>query len=124
MGSAEDDEGLQPEIVGDDVIKPLNQRLVAWMADLLLDDIKKVVHSQKLMGVREQEGENATWFRAQGATFLDEVQEKITMPSYNAKVAEHMEGYTDVELPTVVLEQLRDYVTVIASKYRYVHFAL
>ena len=113
-----DTDELQPDIVGDDVVKPLNQRLVSWMVDLLMDDIKKIVHSQKILGIREQEGENATYHHPEGATFLDEVQEKITMPVYNAQVAEHMDGYTDVDIPPLVLQELREYVEVIASKYR------
>ena len=116
--TTEDEEGAQPEMLGDDVVKPLNQRLVAWMVDLLMDDIKKVVHSQKLLGIREQEGEKEQYIRTEGTTFLDEVQAKITMPAYDARVAEHMEGYTDIEIPQAVYNELYEYVNVIASMYR------
>lgn len=69
-----DDEAAEPEMVGDGVIKPLNQRLVAWMVDLLLDDIKKAIHSQKLLSIRAKQGKNATYHSPEGATFMDEDQ--------------------------------------------------
>ena len=34
---------LGPKMAGDDVAKTVNQRLVAWMVDLILEDIKKLV---------------------------------------------------------------------------------
>ena len=42
----------------------------------------------------------------------------IKMPEYNARVAENMDGYVDKELLPIVIEQLREYVTNLASLYR------
>ena len=68
-----DTEG-QPDQIGDGVEKPLNQRLVAWMVDLLKDDILKIVHARELRGLKEND-DHFRYIRPAGATNLDEVKD-------------------------------------------------
>ena len=112
------DETLErPSLMGDDVAKPVNQRLVDWMVELLLEDLKKIKQSRKLCGLHENEN-HWSYLPPAGATFLAEAKEIITMPAYNPTISQGMDGYKEIVVETQAIEELRAYVTSIASMYR------
>lgn len=53
-----------------------------------------------------------------GETVLDEVQEIIHLPKFNAEAAHYQEDPESIELGENVVNQLREYVTLIATMYR------
>ena len=53
-----------------------------------------------------------------GETFLDEVKEIIELPQFDAAMARDVQDIDEVVLPEEAVQELRDYVTCIASMYR------
>ena len=53
-----------------------------------------------------------------GHTVIDEVKEIIMLPRFSARAAKIQKNPSDVELDPKVVQQLHDYITVIASMYR------
>lgn len=104
--------------VGVDVARPVSQTLVARMCDLLMDDTKKIVYMRRTKGIAKN-NDNLVYLRPEGATFLDEVKNHIKMPEYGAKISENMDTeYQAVRIESVMVEQLCEYVTELASLYR------
>ncbi|CAB9496580.1 Receptor-type guanylate cyclase gcy [Seminavis robusta] len=102
-----------------EIVQPVNKRLVDWMVDLLKDNLQKLVHTRNQRGEMTSSSEDVRWFNpGAGETCLDEVKECIGMPKYNAKTAVTMSGYKDCTIDPAVVENLRDYVTRIASLYQ------
>jgi class 3 adenylate cyclase len=96
-------------------------RLVAWNVDVLQVVLKKIVAmrgdtlvdqngiAEELVSPSGQSPETTT------TTVLDEVQEFITLPS---KASTYKRDPATIQLSAAVLEQLRNYVSTIASKYK------
>lgn len=53
-----------------------------------------------------------------GGTIMDEVQDVLTLPKFNAKAALQQQDPKDVVLEDVVLKQIHDFVMVLATMYR------
>lgn len=102
-------------------VKEVNQRLVSWMAELLMDDVKKIVHTRRQCGIKDA-NLDLTYYRPEGSTLLDEVQTEIKMPKFNAHAAENVGDHTTEEIGPEIFEQLRLYVSEIASMYQYVYY--
>ena len=98
--------------------KSVNPRLVSWIVELLLDDIKKLVHHRQLCGVKGFSS-SLVYHRPEGSSLIDEVQDKIQMPRFDAKSADLLEThYQDISLGDKIEAELRQYVTTIAGMYR------
>ena len=99
--------------------KQVNQRLVDWMTDLLLDHIKKVVYSRShTKNKATDKSKGPTYFPEEGMTCMDEVKDIIEMPNYNAKLSDINQNYRRVIVPEAVVKNLREYVAAVASGYR------
>ena len=99
----------------------LNKRLVDWMTDLLLDNIRKVVYARGVYARGQKEGGDGdmTFQLSPGKTCLAEVKEIITMPSFDpASVSNMSDGHRSVVVEADVVESLREYVAAIADMYR------
>lgn len=96
---------------------PVNQRLVDWVADLLLEQTRKVVHAR---GNSKDKGNNGapTYYPMEGTTCMDEVREQIEMPSFDAEAMATNRDYRNVMIDGVVVANLREYVNRIAQEYR------
>ena len=97
--------------------KKVNQRLVDWMTDLLLDHTKKVVCSRKYAKLRSSTVA-PVYHVPDGMTCMDEVKDVIEMPGYNTRLAEINEKYRSTKISEEVTENLRSYVHRIAGGYR------
>ena len=53
-----------------------------------------------------------------GKICLDEIKSTIRMPEYNASVANYKSNHNAIAINKVVMNQLREFVTAIASMYR------
>jgi class 3 adenylate cyclase len=86
-------------------------RLVKWNVDVLANLLKQVHARRDGTNVAPLEEEiNAT----SDETVLEEVKEIIHLPTFSG----HTANPEDVELDSVVLDQLEDYVSAVASMYR------
>jgi hypothetical protein len=100
------------------------QRLVEWTTDVLSRLLKDVVASRLSRESYRAEGlpkesdhrivRHETW------TVLEEVVEIISLPEFDVRGATARVDACNMELSDKVKQQLRDYVTIIASMYRYV----
>lgn len=90
------------------------QRLIDWNVDLLSTSMKEILsQSTESQPVLDSAADMAP-LRQCGSSYLDEVMEIIMLPDFDgAKVVSNT-----AVLPKTVQEQLRDYVTCIASMYR------
>lgn len=98
----------------------VNKRLVNWVSDLLLDNIKKVVCSHPTSGNGKKENSGDLFYQpSEGKTCFDEVQSVIEMPKFEGKnnVISNKD-YMNVVVDEATVESLRSYVTAIASLYR------
>ena len=119
----------------DAVLPPKIKRLVKWNADVLLRVLKQVVARREAIEAlaSQDDSENpdlGSSFRdaskaalrrttsIDGKTCMDEVKEIIELPKFNAKAAKIQKDASEVELDSNVVQQLHDYITVIASMYR------
>jgi class 3 adenylate cyclase len=87
-------------------------RLVKWNVDVL-GNLLKQVHARRggTTFAPLEENTNAT----SGETVLEEVTEIIHLPTFSGQT----ENPDDVVLDSIVLDQLEDYVSAVASMYRY-----
>ena len=94
-------------------------RLVDWVADILLEHIKKVriVHERCLQEPRHPE--NLYYEPPEGMICLDEVREAIHMPEFSSKVIDAALDSGTVKVPDDIVESLQDYVQLIAKKYHH-----
>lgn len=100
-------------------LKTVNHRLIEWMVDLLMDDIKKIVHVRRQSGIKES-ATPISYFPPEGSTCMEEVKTVIGMPKFDSKkVSFTTEGdYTKVVISPDVFTGLREYVATISSLYR------
>jgi len=114
-------------------VPPQLKRRIEWNADILLRMLKQIVarrnaermhtangstRSFKSMSGQDESEEYSASMAAH-TTVLEEVKEIITLPAFNAQAARVEEDASKVEIDPVVVKQLRDYVTVIASLYHH-----
>ena len=94
------------------------ERLVDWNAETLLSLTKKVVARRKNSRKAIQQPKECARVQtvSHEKTFLDEVQEIITLPKFSAQVAET--DASEVEVDPQVASQLKNYVIAVASTYR------
>jgi hypothetical protein len=93
-------------------------RLVDWVAEMLLQQIKKVVVVHQRSPLNKNANQNMTFQAEEGKICLDEVQEAICTPEFNADVAEATLDSQLVQTPLEIVHLLRDYVAMIAASYR------
>lgn len=109
----DDDRDVQPALN-----TSVNPRLVNWMVDLLMEEVRKVVLTRKQIKGKKPTVV-PTYHAPDKATCLDEVKEVISMPTFDADEAEHhVSDWKRIEIPPSAVEQLREFVTIIASMYR------
>jgi hypothetical protein len=88
-------------------------RLVNWMVDLLSEQIRKVVAMRKTKKAQS----TVTYTPKEGTTSLDEVAEVISLPRFCGKTFASAEDHRNVVIEPQVLQELQQYVAVIASHY-------
>ena len=96
-------------------------RLVDWMVESLSKLLKHVIarrQAEGLLDLAQAPGEEAKLERPEGQTVLEEVQEIITLPQFDASAAAKQEDPEKMVLDPRVKEQLHDYVFILFSMYR------
>lgn len=101
-------------------------RLIRWNADMLKQLLKQIVthrmaaaDSSGEIEFQQKQPDESIYKKGAfaGATVLDEVKEIITLPQFDAAAANSIED-ADIELCSVVQDQIHDYVASIAAMYR------
>lgn len=118
-------------------VSPQLKRRIQWNTDILFRMLQQIVarrnaekEHQRTLGRQktsdlECEDLHDVDFLGEGevsicsTTAMEEVKEVITLPDYNPEAAKYEQNPREVELPPVVIKQLQEYVTVVASLYHH-----
>lgn len=125
----------------DDTRFSKDMRLIDWTVDLLFVQLQKLVSARHASGIRPREQRinsmGSTGGRASrsaalleeelavskgGGAILEEVSEVIEMPRFDTKAARKLSLNDDMHVEITVKDQLKEYVTRIASMHRDVPF--
>jgi len=93
-------------------------RVVDWVCEILVKQIKKVVVVHQRCHFPAASNRDIDFQGQVGKICLDEVQEAIRTPDFNAEVAEATLDYDLIEIPEEITNDIRDYVSMIAASYR------
>lgn len=100
-----------------DVCELKESRLVDWTSEMLLRQIKKVVAVHKKCPLPQQSDQSVRFQPEEDMICLDEVQDTISTPEFDADVAEAALDHNLVKIPDMISSQVRDYVSLIAASY-------
>eukprot|EP00522_Entomoneis_paludosa_P013117 CAMPEP_0172452292 /NCGR_PEP_ID=MMETSP1065-20121228/10005_1 /TAXON_ID=265537 /ORGANISM="Amphiprora paludosa, Strain CCMP125" /LENGTH=1141 /DNA_ID=CAMNT_0013204333 /DNA_START=182 /DNA_END=3604 /DNA_ORIENTATION=+ len=96
-------------------------RLIEWVVELLADHLRRIQARRQGLFLNQTCSDASLVFKPSAdQTCLDEVQESMAMPTYDpkaVKVQAHMD-HRSIEIPERAIEELREYVSIIASAYR------
>jgi 3'5'-cyclic nucleotide phosphodiesterase/Adenylate and Guanylate cyclase catalytic domain len=95
-----------------------NARLVDWNVENLLRQLKLICASRRKNILAKLPSFDEAIHKNDSTTVLDEVQEVIRLPRFDAKSVKNLRNSEKIELPVGVEDELRDYVTMIAELYR------
>ena len=87
------------------------QRLIDWNADVLVKLLKQVIGKREVKGKGGWDDDPEIPLKA---NIVDEVSEVIELPEFSAQAA----NAKPIDVPDMVKQQLKEYVTAIASAYR------
>jgi len=124
-GSAVDCEDSNSSFVAEteNVTDAKIERLVDWNVQSLLHILEEIVAQRKARGSTESGAGDLLrlpTMKADSTSFLDEVQEIICLPEFDQLAGPQRNvNLSEVEIPEIVVEQLRDLVTAIATLYRH-----
>jgi hypothetical protein len=62
--------------------------------------------------------DDVTYKAPEGVICLDEVQKAVNMHKFNAQAASAVENHEAEEIDSAIVEQLREYVAIVASSYQ------
>ena len=91
-------------------------RLIEWQVDLLVRLLTQIVAGRESW--ENEPVQNPDQLIHRRDTVLEEVSECIVLPKFDPKAAKARVRPSTMELPTDVVSQLREYVTLIAERYR------
>lgn len=97
-----------------------HKRLVHWIAEIMIKLLKQIVARRTAAGtttVRKKSDTISSHF-GDDHDPIEEVQDIITLPCFDQKVAAKQIDFTKVKLPESVLAQLHSYIAEIAMIYR------
>lgn len=106
----------------DNALTEKELRLCDWNKDMLIKILKEMVAGRENAGVKPDSPE--TLSAAEHVTLqrrhpvLEEVEEVIYLPKFDAKAANGTKTAEDVELSDVVVQQLRSYIETVAAMYK------
>lgn len=94
-------------------------RLIDWNVDVLLRLLRQIVARRLACPPpRQARRPNEEFFEISGGHLLQEVQDIITLPKFNARTAIEQQVPEETDIDEVVIEQLHDFVCNIAALYR------
>lgn len=105
----------------EEMLSPRVRRLCQWNVDILARHLKQIVAHRNAQGPMEH-NYNEELSRREVAIcrqmdVLDEVVEIIPLPGFDPQVYKRQQDPNEIELPEVVMKQIRLYVACIAAMY-------
>ena len=109
-----------------DHLEPHLRRIVEWNSDILLRFLKQIVARRNAEAKHGMSGSRRKSLSFEydpddssvgHKTVLDEVKEIIVLPEFDAKVVRDEEDLRQIVLPSEVVMQTKEFVTVVASLY-------
>lgn len=107
-----------------DSVCPKLERSITFISGVLQAFLRQIVARRLAMG-KNTIGQTQSTRQARmamqpdpGTLVLDEMEEIISMPKFDAKATRHFVDPESVELPQEVIEQLHSFVTVVALMYQ------
>jgi len=116
-----DDSSFNDLLPDADIESENTSRLVNWIVEVMRKLLKEIAlrrEAKKLLGAENAQDEELKYIPSPGNTVLDEVQEVIHLPSFNAKLAKKEGSMAPAKLSEDVEAQLHAYVTNVAYMYR------
>ena len=110
---------IAPGLDEEQVLK--QNRLIEWCVEILVHHLRRVAaRRQGLFLAPTATYSSLIYEKEEGKTSFDEVQETMTMQKYDAKSAELIAAVhlDTVEIKDTVIQQLREYVSIVAGAYR------
>ena len=100
------------------------KRLIDWQVDVLSRFLKQIVarRKDKWSSTSSVTQKALQWKPKPGKICLDEVQEIIWLPEFDAEATRNQEDPYTIELSANVTRQLREFITAVANLYRANHF--
>lgn len=96
-----------------------HSRLVNWLCNMILHHLRPVLARRRALGMKDCEPSSLVYKTSDGLTSLDEVQECIRLPKFDKLLQQYVEqDSSQIEIDDTVVEQLREFVTELASMYR------
>lgn len=100
-------------------------RLVDWCVEILLDKLRQIqALRQGLFLAQTATYDALVYTPEEGRTCMDEVQEVMKLPPYDPKAAAILASmdHRNVQIDPEVVDQLRQFVSILAQAYRANHF--
>ena len=94
-----------------------SDRLIDWQVDLLLRLIKQMIAGREPDVIPISSPSNVI---ETSSTVYEEVSESIELPKFDPEAAQKRARLSTVDIPVAVITELREFVSNIASRYRYV----
>ena len=117
--SSDNDTAFEAAVpVSEDVEAALKRdRKVDWMTDLLSEFLKQIIAKRVVTPSYKETSDDAE-FEFGSLIGIDEVVETICLPKFDAEAEISEKVWREVDLEKEVYEQLREYISIIASMYR------
>ena len=98
-------------------------RLINWNVEQLVGLLRQIVarrsvSATSLQEKRAQRNKSIVLADGIGKSPIDEVQEIITLPEFDSRFNHQIVDVADIEISSVVVEQLKSYVSWVASMYK------
>jgi len=104
------------------------ERLIEWNVENLVRLLREIVARRNAMTVKDSRAargrrestvcnDTMACSKGEGETVLDEVCEVIDLPEFDLDAAKHQKHPDSVEIPEVVINQLKDYVKCLSNLY-------
>ena len=94
------------------------KRLVLWTVDTLLEILRQIMARRAAGGGASNGKTNVNAMGARGdGTVLDEVQDVLALPQFDAEAFRNQVDPKTIEVPEVVVSQLTNFVSEIAASY-------
>lgn len=102
-----------------------HNRLVDWVAETLLDKLRKIVALRRGLAVSQSVSDADLVYKLQkGRTCMDEVRETMSLPPFDPNAAAILASVKphEIDIQPAVVQQLRDFVSTLSTLYRPNHF--
>jgi class 3 adenylate cyclase len=113
-----DNKGLSRSSRSSSVMDQKEARVVDWVCEILVKQIKKVVIVHQRCPFASQSNRDMKFQVQDGKICLDEVQDAIRTPDFNPDVAEATLDHDLIQVPEAITNDIRDYVAMIAASYK------